>query len=403
MRLRPPDKLCKVYEFDRESVEEEKVTNSIQLSVDVGSTETRTIIFNNDLSRLDTVVAVDSKYSILENNIDWIISKSKELYDNLEICLTDITPDKDKKLFDEVSIIKGGLMEELKMPMEVFTSSVSKVDHMGSYINILSNIGLRVFMNNCAEKKYTDTISVDLTVSLPPMETKSEIRINKFKSFLAGTYLFKIPRMKYEVKIVLDKDYIFVEDESAAVLRYWFTVNEEHLNEFQRIIVLDGGGSTFDYAYLENGRLIKNGSLSLKVGGEIFEQKILDRFVSTHDLTPPNKIMIKEALATGNLQNGNDWINICECIEFAKKELTKLVMGGLNQMLSNNDLSPRQINLILCTGGCFQETEGSGGFVPSLVNFIEKEFHQYSEKTVLYRISEKYSILYGLTFYRVSI
>ena len=376
------------------------------LSMDVGSTGTRTLRFDKNM-RLGQVVAVESNYAKidLDDDISYLTSKSKSLYDNMEIIIEDITSNKSvEKMFDKIKVVKGGIMRELNAPVIRATSNTGKVEQESTYVNILSNIGIRALMDASNEGKKYNRIIVDLTLSLPTEDTRSRKRLESFRGKLSGEYVVEFPRLNYKVVIEIRDENIFIEDESQAALRYWATYNEQSVENLERVIIIDGGGRSFDFGFLEKGRLNSKGCKTLPFGGNRFETYIKDHYVENNDVTEPTSTMIKEALDTGLLQDGNNVIKISDSIKYAKRKIAGDIMAGLNDLFDGVDVNPRMINLVICTGRCFNITgdRSNGTAVASLYKFIEAAYKKVSPNTDFDRLREEYPIVKGLVFFRLS-
>lgn len=396
-------RLHKVYTLSPSAIHHEM---DLMETLDLGSTESRSLVFDRELSNPDNELAVPADFAYLTQEIDWVKSKSKTLYDNLEIDLTDVTSSVIKKpedkMFEDIRIIKGGLLEELNYPIERAASNTGKVDQQSTFVNAIANVGLRAFIEQCNLGLKFNKVKADLTVALPPEDTQSTARIQKFKNRLQGEYVFKLPRLNFTCTIEVKKEKIYFEDESKAAMRYWAATTDLDVEQYRNVLVIDGGGRSFDIAFLKNGILVTSGSKTLTFGGKKMEQFAFQHFVQNGDRSAPNMEMVRESFQTGQIQDGNAMLSMVESIHYSKNEISKMVMAGLNELFDFNDVRPNQINLILTAGGCFRES-GEGEFVvPSLTDYIEARYQKVSPNTLFYQIEEDYPILLGLALFRLS-
>jgi hypothetical protein len=229
------------------------------------------------------------------------------------------------------------------------------------------------------------------------------MRQESFKNGLAGEYLIHFPRYGVAINVLISREDIHIEDESQAAMRYFVVNAGGDLSETGRTILIDGGSRSVDFSYLENGVILKKGSRSGKYGGNNFERLIIDHFVSNNNVNEPNVTMIREALDSGLLQDGNSCVNIMDSITAAKKDIAKNIMRDLNGILDVMEVQARQINSIVFCGGLFKESKNDVAGSPSLYKYIEKMFMKYSQNTRFQRISYEFPIPYGLAFYRISL
>lgn len=403
----------KVNEFEQEytttsNIEQETATLSI--TADMGSTGTRTVVFQTSPNfAMSDVVELDSSFSIVDGDVGHLQSKSKQLIDLLEIEIVDMTEGKPEefKVFPETTrILKGGIMRDQGSTIETTVSDIGKSEQRATFVNLISNIGLRLFMQQSNTRQRNLVYDVDLTVALTNEDTQNLNRLNKFKMKLSGMYLFRLPRLGYEAYIKINEKNIFIEDESLAVLRYWATFNAADASRYNNVLVVDGGGRSFDIGYLESGRLVNAGCKSLTFGGNrLIEETRKDIINKSTSGGTPSEALIKEAIKTGTLQRGAMFLPVADSIDSAKRRLAQDVMKGFNEIFqANRSITAESIALVLTVGGCFRETgqEGTETYVPSLTNYLQDEYNKSSEHTMFAQISEANPIAKGLVFYRVS-
>ena len=228
--------------------------------------------------------------------------------DNLEITIEDLTVGKssDNKMIPEkITIIKGGLLKDIKGSVKVINSNEGKVQQDSTYINIISTLALKEYMDMSNAGIFHTNSNISLTCSLPPKDTQSGKRKDDFKNRLAGSYKVDIPRVGFSITVNVLLDKIEIEDESKAVMRYWRSFIEKNLSDDDTVLVMDGGGSTIDLAVLQNGRLITAASKSLQFGGVKLLEKILEKYTGVTGEMPPKDDQTKEnVIERGYLKDG---------------------------------------------------------------------------------------------------
>ena len=380
---------------------QEGATN-VYLSVDNGSTETRTFVYNPGTAQ-GKVVAIDSAYAVIESDISHIASKSETLYDNMEIEIKDVTQTKEDRVIYDLKIIKGGLLQDINVPIERAASNEGKATQDTTFVNIITNVGLRAYETACKTGKITKMLSVDLAITLPTEDLKNVNRMAKFKNRIAGIYTFILPRFEFEISLLVKPENITLYDEAQAVLDFWAMNNQELYQSMEKVIVIDGGGRSIDYSLLDNGRIINKGSLTGAYGGTKFEKLILDDFVASHDTNEPSIDMIRKALDTGVLKKGNTEFDLTPSIKKAKSAIARTIMRDINTILDANEIKGDDINLLLTSGRLFGESVGvsKDKSVPSLSKVVEKLYKEKSASIKVDRIKEEFAIVKGLAYYRL--
>lgn len=385
-------------------------------AIDLGSTCTRTILFDAELEGIDdetNILEVSSEYSILERDIDHITSNSNRIIDNLEIVIVDETQEavKPNKVFNTVRLVKGTLLQAADLTVDKPTSMILKSQMPATYYNLISNLALRAYLEAAFNDTNATTIKYDLTVAIPPEDKKSSKNIDSLKTKIAGVYLVKFPRLDYEVRIILKEDSIFVEDEASATLRCCITMplvdgsDREVIDtdETPVVLVCDGGGRSFDFVCVNDGVLVTQSAKTGKFGGETrFYHFVRDSYVE--EVGYETSIMsIKSALLTGKSKDasGTDMI---KHISSAKVEMAKLVWETIKEVLDQSELKATDVNLILCSGGMFKQSTRDGKVVvESLMKFVKDIYKTASPNTKFLLCEYENPIVLGLAFYRASL
>lgn len=371
-------------------------------AVDLGSTGTRTVAFSpTSLGNMD-VIEVPSEY-VEVTDVSHLESKSNNLYDLMEYVIKDTTAGKATKPADGKHVVKCGVASDTGQTPVKTTSNQGKIEQDATYINLLVSVATRLYMAQSIRNTLAPSYKIDLTVSLPTADIMSKIRKERFIENVVGTYEVRMPRagltLKFEITNVL------LEDESQAALRYWATRSQKEVEDFANILVIDGGGRSFDIGYLENGRLNSSACHTTQFGGNRLETRVRELYTERSGESQPTLQSIRKAIPTGLMQDGAIQVDISEYVKEAKYILALEIMDELNKVFDSTDgLSPKSFQLVLTTGGCFNPTgqEDKVQYTSSLTTELNRVFAKSSPNTKFERIKEKSPIVKGLVFYRIS-
>lgn len=407
----------KITEVGYREFESKEGMAQLNLAVDCGSTQTRTAIINTaGKVNGDSALEMDSRYGIVNTDTNTVVSKSETIYDNLDFILRDITDSNIKpvKVIEELHIMKGELLDQVDIPVERLDQSKPKSTQEFTFINTLANIGIRNLINIFETGVSYSDVKLDLTIGLTAFDTRSTNRLINFEKKLAGVYEIEYPRYGIKTRFHIDENNVYELDEGSAVARYWSTTRGENLNSYKRIIVCDGGGRSFDYAFIADGTIKSKGSASTQYGGNRFVNSIVDTVLQNHDVDTVTPEMIMEALDTGLLPVGNEFIDIAEDISKVKKEYAIRVIDDLDTVCSRVDTTATQLNLIITAGRAFKSSRREmpvpnaneriemKTVSPSLSAFVSKAFKKKNSSIRVENISDKFALVWGLVFYRIT-
>ena len=376
--------------------------NLIFSTIDVGSTETRVLRFNvtgnNVTSPLATVV--DSAYGIIDREIGYVESKSGDLMDNLEIVLEDKSRDKleSEKMFTKLQIAKGSLLRTLRLSPCRMDSQTRKSLQQSFYVTVISGLGISLVKTYADKLELGGDYSVDLTIALPPEDTKSTTRLEQIKKKLSGVYGFELPRLGVSFTLRITPDRIFIDDESQANLRYYCVKEKSDVNQKGRVILFDVGGRSTDQGMIEDGTLIKGMSHTYTYGGMEIQSYLAELIEDKYDYLTLSPEMAKDAAETGFVQDGDTMIDIKDLINQARKKFAIKLFTDFSQVLSNNAIKSTAINKILFVGRPNKQMEGT----IAICNIFKRLFEKQSPNTEVSRITIDNPIIYGLMFYRAS-
>lgn len=374
--------------------------SGIKISVDAGSTETRTHVWDAN-PRSGVTMGISSGYSVVTSDISSVQSQSDTLYDNIEIVMEDVTIGKDIKVFDKLTIVKGGLLEDLRQPVLKTSSNIGKGLQDTTYVNTIANIALRLYMMANTIGAYSQGYVVNLTLALPNEDVASAKRQEEVKSRMAGDYMVSLPRCNFSVSLKIYKESILLVDEAQAALGSWRMQNKNDKTQYDNVMIIDAGGRSVDLSIMFKGRLLVRGSLTGKFGGQKFIDLITEKYVNETGENMPSRDMVQEALDTGLLQDGNSTIDITEFISKAKEEIAASIANDMSSLLDANDLRLNQLNLVLCAGRLMGETiQLEGNVVDSLAVNIEKYVKKVSPNTYVGRLNDQFALVHGLSLAR---
>lgn len=378
---------------------------SFKIASDVGSSGTRSCTFDStDFSNVSEILDIESAYTECTNNLDRFPSSSKNVIDNLQFIIDDITPNKDSKMFSNTQILKGSLMNQVTMQRERVTASESKIETQVTYTNILCSIALRALLLSSTEDEAIGKLDVDLTVALRPRDTATQIRCNYFKDRMSGIYTIELPRLNYKVEVTIHRDNIYLEDEASALLRYWATASEGiDVSKIKNAMVVDCGGSSTDIGVFRNGVIYREASQSYPYAGSNIETLINNNLQSEHGLSLLDKDEMLDVLNLGYALSCKDFSAV-NAIQSAKADLCKRLINYINERLTVSETQIKAMEYIICNGKAFRESgvEDTDYYVPSVIEPLEDYIKSQSPRTEVTYLGNDYAILYGLIFYRIS-
>lgn len=375
----------------------------MMISIDAGSTETRTHIWDGN-PKAGSIYGISSEYSVVTHDISGLQSQSDTLYDNLEINLSDVTLDKEDKAFENIKIVKCGMFEDLRLPAAKTSSNTGKGLQDTTFVNAIANIGIRSYMTAATVNRGFNILRVHVTLALPNEDISSQKRRDEVKSKLAGIYDFELPRCNYKTEIIIKEEDVVLFDEAQAVLGAWKFQSKGQEMSYDNVLVVDAGGRSVDLSIMLKGRILARGSLTGKFGGQKFIDSIIEKYVNATGYDMPTKSMILDALDTGLLQDGNSVVDICSYINAAKEEIAMDINNDITSLLDANDLRMNQLNLILCTGRLMGDTKQNHSVkVDSLSSYIGKYISKISPNTYVGQLDDPFTLVRGLSLARYAI
>lgn len=377
---------------------------TMKIGIDPGSRSTRSIVYNDKMESKLGVTSIESRYGVAIDDLSDYKSETKyTLEDNLDIIIDDMTPDKDDKLFKKFRFVKEVLRRQTKLVGDSIFTSDTKSRQVPTYLNIIFEIGLKYILENWElEEGIPEECIPTVTLALPPSDAKHQLAVTAFKKKLAGDYRFTMPRYGVSIIINLKPNNILVISEPEAALRYYLSNNLEVAGDAKDIILLDGGGTTSDAVYLENGKLIPKGSIHGDYGGFNIEDNLNNILVSTGKYSKLSIEDVERALEEGFIYSGTAKQPVVKVIDIAKRPIAKNVYSTLMEVLSLNNKRPDSIQKILFAGRMFGTTEFNSEISKSLADIVMEAYRKKSPNTGYYVIEETFPIPEGLMYYEIS-
>lgn len=363
------------------------------IAMDIGSTQTRSAAYDAAANISDSII-LDSNFEIFTRDISHAASPSDTLIGNLDMIITDETAgQKVRPRITTEHVIKGDLLSAITTETQITGASVSKVDQKATYINAISNVAIVLLQQFAERGKTEEIVNVNMTISLPPEDTKNISKLKVFRESLAGTYSVEFIRLGITVKFTIPENIkIISEPESVAV---YLSVNNALEDEDDAVVcVLDIGGRSTGITFISNKHLLVDNCATVNKGGSQLAAITAREIASAYNIQEPEIPRVMRSLATGTFKIGAQKLDVSEQINAAKTEFAASIVNELIRAVDNNTIQLQSISNIYCSGRTFMDAPKS----PSLMTFIEREYKTKSAYTAFKRIEEINPILTGLCY-----
>ena len=375
-------------------------TVPLMVAQDLGSTETRTICFDLN-ANLSDILKVDSNYAVVFRDMSCVSARSKDLFSQLEMVVTDLTADqKAMPLFNTVRVIKGPLMHVINSHVTRTTANSSKIDQVPTFVNALTNIALMILLRAAEMGSMpSGVVPVDMTVSLPPEDTSTPVRVNMFSSRIAGEYSVEFVRLGCTVKFSIAEDavHIFSESNAVAIAQQ----ANSPINEGDTVAFIDVGGRSTGYSFVHNGVLLEDGCVTESIGGQKLKELIAQRASNMLNTQMPSDEVIMRALDTGKIRLGTKFMDISSAITESKHEIAEQIFNGFMLAMDRNDLQAQQITRVYCSGRTFGVSKDEEYVTsPSIMSILEELFKERAPYTEFSKVEVNDPIVTGLVYGR---
>lgn len=375
-------------------------TVPLMVAQDLGSTETRTICFDLN-ANLSDILKVDSNYAVVFRDMSCVSARSKDLFSQLEMVVTDLNAEqKAMPMFTTVRVIKGPLMHVINSHVTRTTANSSKIDQVPTFVNAITNIALMILLRAAEMGSMpSGVVPVDMTVSLPPEDTSTPVRVNMFSSRIAGEYSVGFVRLGCTVKFSIAEDAVHIFSESNAVAIAQQATSP--INEGDTVAFIDVGGRSTGYSFVHNGVLLEDGCVTESIGGQKLKELIAQRASNMLNTQMPSDEVIMRALDTGKIRLGTKFMDISSAITESKHEIAEQIFNGFMLAMDRNDLQAQQITRVYCSGRTFGVSK-DGEYVtsPSIMSILEELFKERAPYTEFSLVEVNDPIVTGLVYGR---
>ena len=384
-------------------VDEKSNFSPMNIAQDMGSTETRTVIFDGDANTSD-VVHLDSNYTLVNRDISHVVTKNKPLDAQLELIMNKISSTEDADIsFKDIHIVKGALMNTLSTFASRTTANSSKIDQIPTYINSIANIAINLLLASADKGSIPDgTVEIDLTIALPPEDTSSPVRLELFADRIAGIYKVEFPRLDCSISFEITKDRIHIFSESNAVAIALQTTSP--IAEDDTVAFIDVGGRSTGYSFVRNGVLLEDGCVTEGIGGQKLKELVSRQVSNKLNTQSPSDEAVLRSMSTGHVKLGMQQMNVSQCITDSKEEVAEQIFNGFMLAIDRNGLQAQEISKVYCSGRSFGVSSHEGYVVsPSMMTMIEKMFKERCPYTQFELIDIEDPITIGLVYARFTI
>lgn len=371
----------------------EKSESNFVVSVDIGSTQTRTFL-RDETGYESGVLTVDTPYIAIQRKLEDVSTKPA-IASNLEAVINGGSV--------SAHIIKGEMRTLYNKSSRNLASACSKLDQEGSYISILFMLGLNALLYEMDKNEQYKVHKINVMLALPSEDIGSNTRKDKLDSMLKGIFEIYFPRFNRSVTIDVT-DINICSEVSAAAIDYiissvYATDDEHKLPDSGSCVFLDCGGRNKSAILYKNGRLATESSVSLPGGGENYIRHLSKVIQNNIGINRPDNKSVFESLPTAVLRNGAKDIDIVDCMQEAKEALAEQLMDVVLELLDYNDMQLQDISYIICSGRTMLPSARHDIVVSQSVSVeLEKLVHDMSPNTNCIRTSNINAVIKGLDY-----
>lgn len=376
---------------------------NLMLAQDMGSTETRTIVFSMS-GDISDVVRTNSNFAIVTRDISHILTRNKDLMSQLELIIHNKSASQQTDpIFQDLHIVKGPLAQTVSTFTSRTTANSSKIDQLATYANSIANIAINILLIAAEQGGLPDhTLDVDLTMALPPEDTIAPVRLELFSQRMQGLYEVEFPRLGCTVSFQIKAENIHVFSESNAV-----AIAQQATAPFDvddTVGFIDVGGRSTGFSFVHGGILLEDGCVTEGIGGQKLKELISRRVSNMLNTQTPSDDVILRSLDTGKIRLGAQSMNIGPCINEAKEEVAEQIFNGFMLAVDRNGLQAQQISKVYCSGRSFGISK-DGDYVTSdsMCTSLERMFKERSPYTEFALVSVNDPIVTGLVYARFTL
>lgn len=347
------------------------------IAMDIGSTQTRSCVFNKDLT-MSPAIILDSNYDIINRDISHVSSPSKSFGANLEMTITDLSADKKvKPMLSVEHVVKGELLTAITTTTQITVASASKVDQKTTYVNIISNVAIDLLQEYTKIGVPKTSTYVYLTVALPPEDTKHKSRMDMFRERLAGEYKVHFSRLNVTLLFTLFEDKIAIMSEPEAVAVYQTVQKKLEDADDSVVCTFDVGGRSAGITFISDKRLLLDSCATINIGGARLAAIFSRELASSLNIQEPLVTRVLKAISTGTFRLGAQVLDVSEQLNAAKREFAELLFNEFIRAVDTNGIQLQNISKVYCSGRTFGEAPKS----PSIMTYISEMFKERAAYT----------------------
>lgn len=360
--------------------------SNLTISVDIGSTQTRTMLRDNLGYMTMEPLIVDTAYIPVIRQLQ-DVKTSDTIESNLEAEIVSSSINS--------HIIKGDMRLLYNKMSRNLASCTSKLEQEGAYNSILFMLGLNALLYELQTNKTYSLHKTKLVLSLPSEDIGSNSRKDKLESKLKGIVDITFPRFNRSIKISIDEIVIHSEVASAAV-QYMIDCSPDPTRNY---VFIDCGGRNKSAILYKNGRVVTESSVSKSGGGENYLRELAQIVQNTKGISKPNTVSLLNALPNATLISGIDTIDIIDSMEEAKMIFAEQMVDTVLELLDYNQMQLQDISYIICSGRTMLPSERKGNIVSqSMVTYFESIIHDMSPQTQCKRSDNINAVIVGLNY-----
>lgn len=328
---------------------------TLWISMDIGSTETRSITFSPEVKDQQSVYKTSvfttpSQTWVADNNMPL---DGQSMGDRL--CCR--FPSGQIAGF----LAKGAIANSLVSKARVINSSSDKLLQRATYSSIFFDIALICELDAQVTGVKANHYSIKLMLSIPPKESSNaKNRENQAKYFNQGGVTYFFPYFEDAGgSFSIQTCDLFQEPEAAGI---FFRVEDRLIDQRANYLFLDVGGRSAGVVPMKNGKMIgSNTTIDKSIGGSKLLAAIAEDVAQAYDIPIPDTNLICNALQTGefyvpsrNADYGQD-SKFKEVVDKNKRKFADTIAQYCSDSAAINSIDFGYLTGIYLTGRVFND------------------------------------------------
>lgn len=301
--------------------------------------------------------------SVLPNNVTYLpngtvselSSDVNEIEFNLEVQIDKEGYTSENKFFP-AHVLMGAMAERYRGTPDVPKVDAHKYMQRINYISSVVSVAVMLMKYGTDTARFEgDVPVVSLYLAVPPIEHSTAVQ--KFKDELVGKYTVAFPKFNGGQSITFIIDDVFCERESMmAITSFIFSPAtmrpKEETKEFLKdyLVSVDIGASTTDIIAIKDGQFLDKTGQTFKTGGNILRDNVANMLTEKYGFSIPDELVDK-AIMEGRLQLGNEYQDISDILDLAKREFAKSITVHLPSYFNRVGIPIQMIKGMLVSGG----------------------------------------------------